>query len=51
MLWVILILYNITAFFMWALVHGAAKCRSPEDIRALDEEQARILSEMMKSDR
>ncbi len=31
---------------MWALVRGAAKCRSCDTARGLDDEQARVLAQM-----
>ena len=52
MLWILFAAsYLMCALLLWALVHGAAKCRSPETVRALDDEQMRILSEMRKSSR
>ena len=43
-----IVIFNITGLFLWALVRGAALCRSDEAIKLLDDEQMFILSEIRK---
>ncbi len=46
MLWYILLFMNIVSALLWGLIHGAARCRSAETIRRLDDEQMKILASM-----